>query len=214
MSAMTTAAKPSMATTVAAHAGVLLCSILFWLSVASRWSLVCNYRADEFRSLCDFASDFVTDMETSALPARSLWLTNGGALATMRERDRQNNFFIANDHDFDLCVDTKQLSELLTAVRQSNKYWFEYYPDARKIRVFPEWARLYRGHSGVFCLDVDVCSWQREPLERVRGCNGHEWTRASFNDNVEHFKVEYPGSNWEVPSADNHLGTCQVLGNW
>jgi hypothetical protein len=206
--------RASVLLVIVCHGAVLIASVLLWLTLASSWSLVCNYRADEFRDLCDFAAEFILDAEPAAVPQQSIWLTNGGALATMRERDRQNNFFIANDHDFDLCILPERMDALLGHLRRSNTYWFAYYPEFRKIRVYPKWARLYRGHSGVFCLDVDVCDWLKMPTERVLGCNGHQWTRATEEDNIAHFAVEYPGSDWRVPSAENHLGTCQALPNW
>lgn len=153
---------------------------------------------------------------------KKIWLHNSNLLASMRPINRDNNFFIKNDHDFDLCLERQFFPKLVQYLRSNRKYYFTYYENNRQIhytREIPKKIRIYSsrgltkwytGHSGTWMIDVDECYYAKEPLrEKELGCNGHtEFTLPSLRDSVAHLEAEYPESDWKVPTSYNSYGLC------
>lgn len=154
---------------------------------------------------------------------KKLWLHNSNLLASMRHFNRDNNFFIKNDHDFDLCIERAFFPKLVQYLRSSRKYYFSYFENnnqkhytrsiPQKIRIYSqELSRWYEGHSGTWMIDVDECYYALEPLrEHEEGCNGHYmFTLPSVRDSVAHLEAEYPESDWKKPKSYNMYGACSL----
>jgi hypothetical protein len=204
----------------------------------SHYMLLCNYKSHQFVRLCNFADHMRRDVERfifekrpalAAVNKSLLWLNDGALLAVNRAVDRANNCYIRNDHDFDMCIDQPYFSDMVEYFRsrRNHKYYFAYYsnvssltPQTRgiaghpqKIRVYPRWSRLYTGHSGSWCVDIDECHFRTAPLEQISGCNGIEWAVTTKADTVAYFNIAY-SPTWETPEVWNKRFACTHFGNW
>ena len=202
-------------------AGGLLAALLLsgaiGIGLLSRWSMLCNYHAGEFRRLCDFGHAFEADVN-AAVGAPALWLTDASLLGVYRPANRRTNCFITNDHDLDMCISKADFPKMLAYLRSNSKYFFaywsarEYEPGrwAQKVRVYPTWVGLHTGHSGTWCIDVDECGWREGPVVEIDGCNGRRWGVTNRSESVAYFAETY-GAGWEVPVSVNHYGACALF---
>jgi hypothetical protein len=186
-----------------------LCTLTLY---GSRWSLLCDYSMTDMGRLCEYGHRMVTlfDNDPDIGPG-SVWVINGTLIALMRRE--ATNSLLLNDHDIDFCYDGSKFDAILAALDR-NGYYYRYLQigSHHMIRMWPGFAALHTGHSGVLTMDMEAC--QKKKVIMVEGCNGHRWPAPEDYDLV----ISEPfGTDWRIPKASNHWFVCSLfggLGQW
>lgn len=195
---------------------VTIAGVFVTVVFLSRYMLFCDYKPADFERLCDFAHDLTHEIE-AVTGKKTIWLHNGALLAAWRPFNRVNNGFIPNDHDFDLCMERDDFNQMHRYFMNSTRHYWYYTTmgsHPQKVRIYPSWSKVYEGHSGMWCVDIDECNYRHDPLVTIDACNGHFWSATSKRDSIAYFKTEYPQGPWNVSIALNHNVACALLPGW
>jgi hypothetical protein len=181
-------------------------SLVLYVLVMSRWSLLCDYNQRDMDRICEYTDGLLERFRDDPnVGPKAVWVSNGTLIAMMR--NESTNRMLLNDHDMDFCFLISKLDAILE-VAERHGYFYRYLKIQQYhfLRFWPAWSELQTGHSGVPTVDMEAC--KAEELMMARGCNDHMWpVPVKFDEILSNMF----GANWRTPIDANHWVACAVF---